>query len=127
MDSDTIKLAVGLLVGLMTLTGGALSFINGRLNEAKTTEERRRVVFWIHLAVTMMLAIIAGGLLALGYIALGLIIYALVFLLSVYEYLKNVMRGNAPPLYTSTSLILFSFYAAGLAFLGSTYFTQSIF
>jgi hypothetical protein len=44
MDLENIKLAVGLVTGVLVLTAGTLTFINGRLNEARSPDARERVI-----------------------------------------------------------------------------------
>jgi hypothetical protein len=127
MDADTIKVTMQLVAGAMVLIGGALTFVNGRLNEAKTSEDRLNVIFWIKLCLTSMLAILPGAVMAFGYIPFGLLISTVVLGVFVSGYLKNVARGNASPFYTSINLILFSFYASGFAYMASIYFTQRAF
>ena len=45
MDSDTIKTGMTVLAGAMGLAGGVFTFVNGRLNEAKTPYARHRVIY----------------------------------------------------------------------------------
>lgn len=119
MDADTIKFAVPLLSGLLILTGGILSFLNGRLNEATTVEERQRVFFWLRQCLILTFGLIGAGLFHFGYFGFGFIPFSILYIIVIVEYLRSVVQGNAPPLYTATSLILISIYAAGFAFIGS--------
>jgi MFS family permease len=46
MDEENIKLAIGLITGVLVLTGATLTFINGRLSEARSPDGRERVILW---------------------------------------------------------------------------------
>jgi hypothetical protein len=46
MDTELAKLVMPFLAGAMALAGGLFSFVNGRLNEAKTHDARQRVITW---------------------------------------------------------------------------------
>lgn len=43
MDADSIKMLSALLAGSLGLIGGTLTFINGRLNEAKTDDAKNNI------------------------------------------------------------------------------------
>jgi hypothetical protein len=51
MDPDTIKLIASIIVAVLIFSGAVLTFVNARLNEAKTEEARTSVVSWTLVAM----------------------------------------------------------------------------
>lgn len=89
MDADTIKLSVTMLAGGMGLVGGALTFINGRLNEAKDAYARNRVVTYTLRAIVSVFYVLGGILGSTINIFLGILCYVFGLAISIGIFVKN--------------------------------------
>ena len=91
MDYENIKPLLPFLGGVLALAGGVFTFINGRLNEAKTEENRTFVIdilIFVFVCVTNLCAV-----LALVFIKplLSVPFYVLVLVAETVSYIR---RGN---------------------------------
>lgn len=125
MDSETIKIVFPVLGGAMVLAGGALTFINGRLNEAQTPAARHRIIFWVKQSIVIVVALVGAASLAVGLFSVGGVCYLVNFCIFVTDF---IMRDKIKitRVEIATYAICCSFFGAGFSILWSTYFMLKI-
>ena len=108
------------IAGFMALIGGALTFLNGRLNEAKTKEARQLVLLVAQQVILNGLTIIGAIFVGYGVFTFGFIMLLLVFILNSFVFI-NTFRHQPylSPTVTGSFVIVCSVYSAGMAFLAS--------
>ena len=85
MDQENIKLAIGLITGVLVLSGVTLTFFNRRLHEARSPDARERVIFWaisiLSLAFQISGAIFAAvaPLVSIPFFAIGMVLHIIGF------------------------------------------------
>lgn len=112
MDADGVKIALGVLTGAITLAGGIFTFVNGRLNEAKSPDGRRNVTV-ITVGCLSLLAT------ALGFFVIVVFNFSLACLplFAVGFILQIVLVLMDPTPVTRMSLVTFGGNCAGFAML----------
>jgi hypothetical protein len=115
------------LAGVMVLAGGIFVFVNGRLNEAKTSDQRSRIVGWTLQALSIAFSIsgVAVVLLLPNVALWPLALSAVSFAFLVAEVLRQsgpVLRGSE----VLTLCIIFSSFTLFGALTTSFYFTHRV-
>jgi predicted membrane-bound mannosyltransferase len=103
MDTELLKAIGPLLGGLLALAGGAFTFVNGRLRDAETQEDKNRLLSaaatWIALAPTLA-AVLFMFLGAKFYVAVALFVLSYVLQARIF-----LLKGSPP---TRAEILTFS-------------------
>lgn len=89
MDGELLKIAAAIFAGAMGLIGGILAFVNGRLKEAETSEEKFIVYFktWQWMGNGLSIAAVLSLLFFETYLV-SVIVFLLTFAIQIYLFLS---------------------------------------
>jgi hypothetical protein len=111
MDSDTIKLAFALAAGALALIGGLLTFLNGRLSEAKTQRTRSNIIFSTITALAILNIIVGTAIFFFLHSLWAEVFFATAFIISLVHYVRG---GYSHWLNVLVFAILCSFYISAM-------------
>lgn len=108
MDYESAKAVFPVVGGLLALAGGVFTFVNGRLNEAKTPEGRTTVVDATISGIAIALNVVAFVAVVLGEFLIPTGLFALGFMLNTINFARR-----SGPVHRS-EIIMFGIMCCGI-------------